>query len=101
MTKTNAGFVLLLIAGILGILLNFIGPLLTPPVPFKFNPLTISAIIVSSILIILAILVKLNKSTKLVSWISLVLSILLIFTIYEWLPAILGIVGSIISLKSK
>jgi len=101
MAKTNAGFILLLIAGILGILFNFMGSLITPPTSFQLNPLTISTIVISILLIVSATLIKLNKSIKIVSWISLVLSILLILSIYEWLPAILGIIGSIISLRSK
>ena len=90
-----------MIEGILGILFNFMGSLLTPPSSFQANPLTICTIIISAILIVSAILIKLKITVKIVSWISLVLSIILVLSIYEFLPAILGIIGSIILIKSK
>lgn len=102
MNKSNKlGPIFLIVAGVLGILFNFMGSWTIPPSTFELNFITFSTILISSLLIFSAILVIFNKLTKIVSWASLFLSILLIVSIYEWLPGVLGVVGAIISLRKS
>jgi len=101
----NAGWIILLIAGILEFLSLFIGmifgSLLTPPTEITFNPLTLSMPIFGILLIIFALMIKNNKNKIIISWSSLVVSILMIVSIASWFFGILAVIGSIISLKNK
>jgi hypothetical protein len=97
MPQKNNGYILLLIAGALGILFNFIGEFIIPPTSFQLNPLTAVALVLSGLLVIFGGLIKWNKYAKIIPWISLAISVVLILSLYEWLPGLLGVLGSLLS----
>lgn len=94
----KTGSLLALIAGILGLVFTliwiFLDQAIALPLVFSLNVITVSAIVLSILLVLMAS-IAFTSASRVPAYMILGASIVLLFSVYQLFPALLGIAGGI------